>query len=147
MCSPDSSGNPLKAAMSFEPSAVYLNYVLAWIGLGMILGLLALAVMPSADGRGSLATVLMATAGTMIGCLMLQSLTHQSQWILPVSMQGFMVGLGGAAVTLIFFRVLGGHWLMELDYGIFRHHRRRRRRYLASEDEPFTSRRRGSELD
>lgn len=127
--------------MNFDQAAIYLNYTLAWIGFGMVLGVIALAVMPSADGRGSLATVLMASAGTMMGCLLLQNLSYQDGWILPMSLNGFTVGVGGAVVTLIFFRVLGGNWMAELDYGIFRHNRRRRRRYLVSEGEEFASRR------
>jgi uncharacterized membrane protein YeaQ/YmgE (transglycosylase-associated protein family) len=127
--------------MNVEQSAIYLNFTLAWIGFGMVLGMLALALMPSPDGRGSLATVLMATAGTMIGCLLLQNLTNEGTWILPMSLHGFTVGVGGAVVMLIFFRVLGGHWLMDLDYGFFRHHRRRRRRYLMTEGEDLGGRR------
>ncbi len=122
--------------------AIYMNYTLAWIGLGMVFGLLALIVMPSPDSRGSLATVLMATSGTMVGCLMLQYLTYQRDFVQPMTVQGFTVGMGGAVVMLIFFRVLGTYWLLDGDYGFFRHHRRRRRRYLSSEIEQAANRRR-----
>lgn len=133
--------------MNLMQTADYVNYILAWMGLGMSFGLLALIVMPSPDGRGALATVLMATAGTMLGCLMLQYLTNQQQWVLPMSVHGFIVGFGGALVTLIFFRVLGGHWISELDYGFFSLNRRRRRRHLMIDEDDTAFRRRRSELD
>jgi uncharacterized membrane protein YeaQ/YmgE (transglycosylase-associated protein family) len=132
--------------MDVMQTANYLNYILAWMGMGMVLGLIALIVMPSPDGRGALATVLMATAGTLLGCLMLQYLTLQEQWVLPISLHGVTVGLGGAIVSLIFFRVLGGHWLSELESDLFRYNRRRRRRYLVSEEEETTPARRRPEL-
>lgn len=133
--------------MNLMQTADYANYILAWMGLGMSIGLIALIVMPSPDGRGALATVLMSTAGSMLGCLMLQYLTNQSQWVLPMSLHGLTVGFGGAVVAIVFFRVLGGSWLYELDYGLLSNNRRRRRRYLVVDDEEPDSRRRRTELD
>lgn len=121
--------------MDVDLLAGYVNYTLSWIGFGMLIGLAALIAIPSHDGRGTLATVLMATAGALTGCLLLQLLSYSEGWVLPISAQGFTVGLGGATVMLIFFRVLGGQWLPVSHQGLFRHHRRRRRRYLIAEKE------------
>jgi uncharacterized membrane protein YeaQ/YmgE (transglycosylase-associated protein family) len=121
--------------MDVDSLGNYINFLLAWIGFGMVLGLVALIAMPSADGRGSLATVLMATAGSLCGCILLQQLSYTDQWVLPISTQGFTVGIGGAAVMLIFFRVLGGQWLPASQTGFFRHHRRRRRRHLITDQD------------
>jgi len=121
--------------MDVDSLANYVNFLLAWVGFGVVLGLLALIAMPSTDGRGTLATVLMATAGSLCGCILLQQLSYTDQWVMPVSAQGFTVGVGGAAVMLIFFRVLSGHWAPNANHGFFRHHRRRRRRYLITDQE------------
>lgn len=119
--------------MDVELLSGYTNYILSWIGFGMLIGLTALIVMPSSDGRGTLATVLMATAGSLIGCMLLQFLSLGDKWVMPISAQGFTVGVGGAAIMLIFFRVLGGQWIHANYRGPFRHHRRRRRRFVITE--------------
>ena len=89
----------------------HLNFTLTWVGFGTVLGLLALIVLPSKDGRGALATVLMSTAGTMIGCILIQKMSSVNEWVQPITPHGFVVGAAGAIVMLIFFRVLGGEWL------------------------------------
>lgn len=114
--------------------ARYLNFTLAWIGFGTVLGMVSLIVLPSKDGRGNLATVLMAVAGTIVGCLLLQQLSYEGEWVMPVSAQGFTVGIGGAMVMLMFFKILGSHLINDSTHGIFRHNRRRRRRYVAATD-------------
>lgn len=115
--------------MDFGQLAAYLNYALTWIGFGTVLGMVALIVVPGKDGGGALATVLMAIAGTMIGCAILQFFNYNDVGLLPMSMQGFTVGAGGAIVLLMFYKVLGGAWLLEHEQNFFRHPRRRRRRF------------------
>ena len=50
----------------------YANLGLTWIGFGVVVGLAAKAVMPGRDPGGTIATVMMGIAGTMIGCAFLQ---------------------------------------------------------------------------
>ena len=117
--------------MDFTQLSEYLNYTLTWVGFGTVLGLIALVVVPGKDGGGAVATVLMSIAGAMVGCAILQSFSGSS--VLPISTEGFTVGTGGSIVMLIFFRVLGGTWFFEQDYGIFRQQRRKRRRRLGTD--------------
>ncbi len=117
--------------MDFGQLSEYLNYILTWVGFGTVLGLVALVVVPGKDGGGAVATVLMAIAGAMIGCTILQSFNGGNA--LPISVEGFAVGASGSIVMLVFYRVLGGTWFLEQDYSLFRQQRRKRRRRLGTD--------------
>lgn len=117
--------------MDFGQLTEYLNYILTWVGFGTVLGLVALVVVPGKDGGGAVATVLMAIAGAMIGCTILQSFNGASAF--PISVDGFAVGASGSVVMLVFYRVLGGSWFLEQDYSLFRQQRRKRRRRLGTD--------------
>ncbi len=113
--------------MDVDQLAEYGNLVLTWIGFGTVVGLCAKAVMPGRDPGGTIATLLMGIAGTLIGCAML-GYFYPNQIILPVSIEGFVVGSLGAAVLLAFYKILGGYWFTEGEHPAGRLRRRRRRR-------------------
>jgi len=112
----------------------YANLALTWIGFGTIVGLAAKAVMPGRDPGGTIATLLMGIAGTLIGCAILVYF-YPEQNIRPISIEGFAVGAGGAFVLLTFYKVLGGYWFVEGEQTTQRARRRRRRSYRAAYDE------------
>ncbi|MEM7457326.1 MAG: GlsB/YeaQ/YmgE family stress response membrane protein [Planctomycetota bacterium] len=115
--------------MDFAQLADYSNLALTWIGFGTVVGLAAKAIMPGRDPGGTIATLLMGIAGTLIGCAMLKYF-YPTQNIQPVSLVGFAVGSGGAFVLLMFYKVLGGYWFIEGETIPRRPRRRRRRRVL-----------------
>ena len=119
--------------MEINQFADYANLALTWIGFGTVVGLAAKAVMPGRDPGGTIATVLMGIAGTLIGCASLQYFTTSETAIQPISVEGFAVGAGGALVILTFYKVLGGHWFIEGDQTVYRRRRRRRSRVLIDE--------------
>lgn len=86
--------------------------VFMWIGFGTVVGLAAKAIMPGRDPGGSLATLLMGVAGTVIGCALLKFFYPQAD-VSPISLVGFCVGTGGAFIILTFYKVLGGFWFVE----------------------------------
>ncbi len=100
--------------MDFAQLAEYANHALTWIGFGTILGLIAKAVIPGRDPGGTVATILMGIAGTLIGCAMLRYF-YPREIVEPISMEGFAVGAVGAFVLLLFYKVLGGYWFIEGD--------------------------------
>ena len=112
--------------MEYAQLADYCNLALTWIGFGTVVGLAAKAVMPGRDPGGSIATVLMGIAGTLIGCACLQYFSG-NQPVEPVSMQGFFVGAAGALMILAFYKVLGGYWFVEGEQTTYRRRRSRRR--------------------
>lgn len=113
--------------MNFELLADYGNIALTWIGFGTILGLVAKALMPGKEPGGTLATLMMGIAGTLIGCAIMKFF-YPTQDIRPMSIEGFSAGVGGAFVMLLFYRVMGSYWLPEGDLEIRREQRRRRYR-------------------
>jgi uncharacterized membrane protein YeaQ/YmgE (transglycosylase-associated protein family) len=119
--------------MDLGQLAELANLGLTWIGFGTVVGLAAKAIMPGRDPGGTLATLLMGIAGTLIGCALLRFF-YPDQTIQPVSLQGFAVGAAGALILLTFYKVLGGYWFVEGEQ-ITARHRRRRRRYRTVIDE------------
>lgn len=121
--------------MEFENLAAFGNIALTWIGFGTVVGLVAKAVMPGRDPGGTIATLMMGIAGTLIGCALLKFF-YPAQTIEPISLEGFSVGAGGAFVLLLFYKVLGGYWFTEGELVSQRHRgRRRRRSFRAAYDE------------
>ena len=114
--------------MDLAQLAEYANLALTWIGFGTVVGLIAKALMPGRDPGGAIATVLMGIGGTLIGCAILQYFSTKVEFVKPISVEGCTVGIGGAFVLLVFYKVLGGHWFVEGEQ-ITRRARRRRQRY------------------
>ena len=121
--------------LDIEQLTYYANLGLTWIGFGVVVGLAAKAVMPGRDPGGTIATVMMGIAGTLIGCAFLQwTQGPESDPVQPVSLLGFSVGSAGALVLLGMYKVLGGYWFVEGEESTLRS-RRRRRRYRSVYDD------------
>ncbi|MCA9153534.1 MAG: GlsB/YeaQ/YmgE family stress response membrane protein [Pirellulaceae bacterium] len=105
--------------------------ILAWVGFGTIVGLLAKAIMPGRDPGGAVATLAMGIGGAVIGCGTL-SYFWEGTRVTPISPIGLAVATAGAFVILAFYRLLGGFWFVEGSDGVRRprvqRHRRRRAR-------------------
>ena len=120
--------------MEVEQLTEYANLVLTWIGFGTVVGLAAKAIMPGRDPGGTIATLLMGIAGTLIGCALLKYF-YPDQLIQPISLEGFAVGSGGAFVLLLFYKILGGYVFIEGETTRLRQRRRRRRSYRTAYDD------------
>lgn len=113
----------------------WANDVLVWVGFGTLVGLLAKAIMPGRDPGGSVTTILMGIAGTVIG-----SGTLMYFWDIerptPLSPLGFISATLGAALLLAFYRLLAGYYFDEgAPRRVVRVRRApRRRRAYASDD-------------
>lgn len=110
------------------------NDILVWIGFGTVVGLTAKAIMPGRDPGGAIATLVMGIAGTIIGCGV-TSYFYDGPRITPIGVMGMAVGVLGAFVLLLLYRLLGGYFFVEGEH-VSRmhrrtHYRRRRRRYSA----------------
>ena len=94
----------------------WANDILAWVGFGSLVGMMAKAIMPGRDPGGAVATLLMGIGGAVIGCGTLMYFTN-GQRVSPISPVGFVVATGGAFVLLFFYRLLGGRFFIEGDRG------------------------------
>jgi uncharacterized membrane protein YeaQ/YmgE (transglycosylase-associated protein family) len=107
-----------------------LDYLLSWIGMGCIVGLIVSGFLAQRQASGSVSIVVIAISGTLLGCGLLQYFNPGVN-IRPLSPQGMVVGTTGALLLLLFFGLLGGYF-PETDPESPRRHRRRRvhRQYL-----------------
>jgi uncharacterized membrane protein YeaQ/YmgE (transglycosylase-associated protein family) len=108
-------------------AAAWVNTVLAWVGFGTLVGLLAKAIMPGRDPGGAVATLMMGVGGAVVGCGCL-AFFSDGQRVTPISPIGFLVATGGAFVLLFFYRLLGGRFFVEGDRGFYGGAPRYRRR-------------------
>ena len=83
--------------------------LLAWIGYGTVVGLLAKAIMPGRDPGGAIATMAMGIGGSVIGCGTLMYVSNGVR-VTPLSLLGFVVATFGAFILLFFYRLLGGRY-------------------------------------
>ncbi len=106
------------------PLQMWVHDVLAWIGFGTLVGLLARALMPGRDPGGAVITLALGIGGAVIGCGT-WALTVEGQRITPVSPIGIIVATGGAFGLLFFYRLLGGYWFREDEDAVANRQRRR----------------------
>jgi uncharacterized membrane protein YeaQ/YmgE (transglycosylase-associated protein family) len=83
--------------------------VLAWVGYGTVIGLMAKAIMPGRDPGGALATLAMGIGGSVIGCGTLMYVSDGIR-VMPFSLIGFVVATAGAFILLFFYRLLSGRY-------------------------------------
>lgn len=107
-----------------------LDYLLSWIGLGCLVGLAVAGFLGQRSNGNSIATMVIAIVGTLLGCGLLQFF-DPGQNVRPLSPQGLAVGVTGGLLLLMFFGLLGGY-LPDSDAEAPRRGRRRRalRQYL-----------------
>lgn len=83
--------------------------LMVWIGFGTLVGLIAKAILPGKDPGGPIATIFLGIVGSIIGAATCFYFTGQQ--VEPLSLVGFTVGLAGATLILVCYRVLGGNFL------------------------------------
>jgi uncharacterized membrane protein YeaQ/YmgE (transglycosylase-associated protein family) len=109
--------------------------LLVWVGFGTLVGLAAKALMPGRDPGGAVGTMLMGIAGSLIGCGVLL-LFDTNYRVTPISPIGFVAGIAGAFLLLLFYRLLSNSYIVEPVDGdapaagatTVTYYRRRRRR-------------------
>jgi uncharacterized membrane protein YeaQ/YmgE (transglycosylase-associated protein family) len=93
------------------PEAVqhWATYLLALVGFGTVVGLLAKAILPGRDEGGAVTTLLMGVGGTVIGAGLLA--LAWGRRISPLSPLGFVASTAGAFILLFFHRLLAGSFV------------------------------------
>jgi uncharacterized membrane protein YeaQ/YmgE (transglycosylase-associated protein family) len=88
------------------PSAQqWINLILIWVGFGIVVGLLAKALVPGRDPAGPVGTLLVGMVGSVVGPLGLTLLWRRDQFN-PISPLGFFAAVAGALLLLVAYRIL-----------------------------------------
>ncbi len=88
------------------PSAQqWLILVLIWTGFGILVGLLAKALVPGREPAGPMGTLLVGMVGSVVGPLALTLLWRRDRFN-PISPLGFFAAIAGAALLLAAYRIL-----------------------------------------
>lgn len=78
--------------------------MLIWIGFGTVVGLLAKSLLPGNEPAGTVGTLLIGIAGSVVGPLVL-TLSIKRDNFNPFSPVGFLVAVAGAFVLLLLYRL------------------------------------------
>lgn len=78
--------------------------ILAWILMGLIVGVLAKLVMPGRDPGGFIVTILLGIAGAFVGGFIGTALGLGT--VTGFNLGSFLLAIGGAVILLILYRIL-----------------------------------------
>ena len=78
--------------------------ILAWIVMGLIVGVLAKLVMPGRDPGGFIVTILLGIAGAFVGGFIGTALGLGT--VTGFNLGSFLLAIGGAVILLILYRIL-----------------------------------------
>ena len=114
-----------------EVLAQWMNHLFVWIGFGAMVGLLSKAVLPGKDPGGTFATIFIGIFGSFIGAATLYFFSGEK--VSPISIVGFLVGVAGAALLLLTYRLLNGRMIPRGVNRMFKWRRNTRRRVVVEE--------------
>ena len=83
----------------------WINLILIWTGFGILVGLLAKALVPGREPAGPVGTLLVGMIGSVVGPLALTLLWRRDPFN-PISPLGLLAAIGGVLVLLVVYRVL-----------------------------------------
>jgi len=90
----------------------WVNVVLIWVGFGILVGLLAKALIPGREPAGAVGTLLIGVLGSVLGPLVLCYLTRWQDFN-PISPIGFLAATGGALLALLVYRLAATFLFLE----------------------------------
>ena len=78
--------------------------ILAWIILGLVVGVIAKLIMPGKDPGGFVITIILGMVGAFVGGFISSSLGFGS--VTGFDIRSLVIAVGGAVVLLIIYRVV-----------------------------------------
>jgi uncharacterized membrane protein YeaQ/YmgE (transglycosylase-associated protein family) len=78
--------------------------ILAWIILGLVVGVIAKLIMPGKDPGGFVITIILGMVGAFVGGFIASSLGFGS--VTGFDIRSLVIAVGGAVVLLIIYRVV-----------------------------------------
>lgn len=85
------------------------EFILQWIGFGVVCGSIAKVLMPGRDPAGSLVTLSLGLAGSLFGAAT-YALISGSRLRDMISIQGFLIAIAGAWALLLVHRIFSGRY-------------------------------------
>ena len=97
-----------------ELAQQWVNLVLIWVGFGALVGLLARALLPGQEPKGSMGTIMIGVIGSVLGPFVLSSYLGYPNFN-PISPLGFLAATGGAFALLVGYRVVHACWIVHRE--------------------------------
>ncbi len=79
--------------------------ILAWLAIGLVVGVLGKALIPGKDPGGAIGAILLGTAGAVIAGFVAETM----HWTLSGTWQNFAVSAAGAVIVLAAYRMVRNH--------------------------------------
>jgi uncharacterized membrane protein YeaQ/YmgE (transglycosylase-associated protein family) len=95
-----------------ELAQQWVNLLLIWVGFGALVGLLARALLPGQEPRGTMGTILIGVMGSVLGPFVLSFYLGHPNFN-PISPLGFLAAIGGAFTLLVAYRVALACWVIK----------------------------------
>ena len=97
-----------------ELAQQWVNLVLIWVGFGALVGLLARALLPGQEPKGTMGTIMIGVMGSVLGPLVLSSYLEHPNFN-PISPLGFLGAIGGAFTLLVGYRIVMTCWIVHRE--------------------------------
>ncbi|MEK6556189.1 MAG: GlsB/YeaQ/YmgE family stress response membrane protein [Bdellovibrionota bacterium] len=89
----------------FNSQSAFIQHILVWIGLGLVIGVLAKLIMPGNENMGWIRTILLGIAGSFLGIMGAAYFFRLPNYS-AFSWQGIVLGVIGAFVLVLFNRLV-----------------------------------------
>lgn len=89
----------------FNNQSAFIQQILVWIGLGLIIGVAAKLIMPGNENMGWIRTILVGIAGSFIGIMGARHFFNLPNYS-AFSWQGIVLGVIGAFALVLFNRLV-----------------------------------------
>ncbi len=97
-----------------ELAQQWVNLVLIWVGFGALVGLLARALLPGQEPKGTMGTIMIGVMGSVLGPLVLSAYLGYPNFN-PISPLGFLAATSGAFTLLVGYRVVLACWIVRQE--------------------------------
>ena len=94
----------------------WVNLVLIWVGFGALVGLLARALLPGQEPKGTMGTIMIGVMGSVLGPIVLSTYRGYANFN-PISPLGFLASIGGAFTLLVAYRLVLACWSVYREEG------------------------------
>lgn len=89
----------------FSNQSLFIQNILIWIGLGLVIGVAAKLLVPGNENMGWIRTIVLGIAGSFLGIMGANYFFHLGRYS-AFSWQGLLLGVAGALILVVFNRMV-----------------------------------------